>query len=150
MVVAVVFLNWRKAQSMNRRSHILHTFLIVSALALCAVLPLAAQSEAGSDSANLTGNWSMVSITPSGESIEWKLNIKQENGVFTGTVVNEDGEKSAKDFKVNGKKVHLLTLYQGGEYDIDLEFDGQKLTGKWKGGDDSGTTTGTKSATPAK
>ena len=92
----------------------------------------------------------MASISPSGESIEWKLNIKSQNGVFTATVVADEGETPAKDFKVDGKKVHLVTVYQGSEYDIDLQFDGQKLAGTWKGGDDSGKTTGIKSETATK
>ena len=135
---------------MNRRSFIRPAFLLASILALNPVLLAAAQSDAGSDSGSLAGNWNMVSISPSGESIEWKLNIKQQNGALTATVANEDGETAAKDFKVDGKKVHLITTYKGDEYDIDVQLEGQKLAGKWKGGDDSGVTTGTKSESPAK
>ncbi len=135
---------------MNRRSFIRPAFLLASILALHPVLLVAAQSDAGSDSGSLAGNWNMVSISPSGESIEWKLNIKQQNGALTATVANEDGKTAAKDFKVDGKKVHLITTYKGDEYDIDVQLEGQKLAGKWKGGDDSGATTGTKSETLAK
>ena len=59
---------------------------------------------------------------------------------------SDEGESAAKDFKVEGSKIHLRAPYEGEEYDIDLKLVDGKLTGTWSGNGDSGQTKGEKAA----
>ncbi len=97
-------------------------------------------------SSQLTGKWNMISTSPDGDEIPWTLSITNDDGKYNATVEGNAGLSPAKDFKVDGTKVHLRTTYQDQDYDIDLKLEENKLTGTWSGNGDSGPTKGTKAA----
>ncbi|HEY7303981.1 MAG TPA: hypothetical protein VH601_07705 [Bryobacteraceae bacterium] len=95
-------------------------------------------------SAEITGKWSMVSITPDGDQIPWTLSINNDNGKYTATVEGNEGRSSARDIKVDGVTVHFRTTYQDEDYDVDLKLQENRLVGTWSGNGESGETQGTR------
>lgn len=102
-------------------------------------------AHAQEDSA-VTGKWKMVSTTPDGNDVHWTLSIGYKDGTYSAMMGSEEGESAAKDFKVEGSKIHLRAPYEGEEYDVDLKLVDGKLTGSWSGNGDSGETKGEKAA----
>jgi hypothetical protein len=92
----------------------------------------------------LTGKWKMDSTTPDGNHVYWSLSIIDKDGSYSALIGSEEGEAAAKDFKVDGSKIHLRAPYQGEEYDVDLKLVDGKLVGTWSGNGDSGETKGEK------
>jgi hypothetical protein len=115
-------------------------FAVVVALVLSAGM-----ARAQKDSA-VTGKWKMVSTTPDGNDVHWTLSITYKEGTYSATMGSEEGESAAKDFRVEGSKIHLRAPYEGEEYDIDLKLVDGKLAGTWSGNGDSGETKGEKAA----
>jgi hypothetical protein len=94
----------------------------------------------------LAGRWKMISVTPDGAEIPWTLSITYQDGKYSAILGSREGDIPAKDFRVDGQKVHLRAPYEGQEYDIDLKLAGEKLSGTWSGNGDSGETRGEKAA----
>jgi hypothetical protein len=115
----------------------------ITAFLLAAVL-CTGMADAQDD--QLAGKWKMDSGTPDGNDVYWTLSITYKDGNYSAMLNTDDGETTAKDFKVDGSKVHLRAPYQGEEYDIDLKLVDGKLVGTWSGNDDSGVTKGEKAA----
>jgi hypothetical protein len=105
---------------------------------LCTAMAQAQQND------QLAGKWNMHSTTPDGNDVYWTLSITYKDGSYSATLASDDGETAAKDFKVDGLKIHLRAPYQGHEYDIDLKLVDGKLLGTWSGNGDSGETKGEK------
>jgi hypothetical protein len=97
-------------------------------------------------SAEITGKWSMVSITPDGDQIPWTLSINNDNGKYTAMVDGTEGQSSARDVKVDGATVHLRTTYHDEDYDVDLKLQENRLVGTWSGNGESGETRGTRAS----
>jgi hypothetical protein len=115
--------------------------LVFFALVLCRGMAPAQEDSA------VTGKWKMVSTTPDGADVHWTLSITYKDGSYSAMMGSQEGESAAKDFEVNGSKIHLRAPYQGEEYDVDLKLVNGKLTGTWSGNGDSGETKGEKAAT---
>ncbi|MGI9071010.1 MAG: hypothetical protein ACR2JB_06720 [Bryobacteraceae bacterium] len=127
-----------------RSSSLLRFFTtMIVAFLLAAVLCTGA---ADAQDHQLAGKWKMNSTTPDGNDVYWTLSITYKDGNYSATLSSDDGETSAKDFKVEGSKVHLQAPYQGDEYDIDLKLVDGRLVGTWSGNGDSGETKGEKTA----
>jgi hypothetical protein len=92
----------------------------------------------------LAGKWKMDSTTPDGNDVYWTLSITYKDGSYSAMIGSEKGEAAARDFKVDGSKIHLRAPYQGEEYDVDLKLVDGKLVGTWSGNGDSGETKGEK------
>jgi len=94
----------------------------------------------------LIGKWKMVSTSPDGTDVHWTLSIAYKDGTYSAMMGTQEGEGAAKEFKVEGSKIHLRAPYEGEEYDVDLKLVNGKLTGTWSGNGDSGETKGEKAA----
>ena len=88
----------------------------------------------------------MASVTPEGDKIPWNLTITYAAGKYSATLGSDQGESPAKDFKVDGDTVTFTSAYEGEDYEIKLHLDGDKLSGTWSGGGDSGTATGARAS----
>ena len=123
--------------------------LPVTMALLVLATPAAHTQDASADknsASSLEGTWQMTSETPNGDSLDWKLTIKQQDGKWTATSGTDQGENPAKDVTVTGNKIHFKTPYQDEDYDIDLTLTGDTLQGTWSGGSDSGKTSGKKAS----
>jgi hypothetical protein len=119
---------------------LLTNFAVVAALVLCIGMAYAQEGTA------LAGKWNMLSTTPDGADVHWTLSITYKDGNYSALMSSDQGEDAAKDFKVEGSKIHLRAPYHGEEYDVDLTLVDGKLTGTWSGNGDSGATKGEKAA----
>lgn len=111
---------------------------------LAASSSLRAQSQAAP--AKFEGVWRMTSLTPDGDSVPWRLTLKEQGGKLVGTIGGEQGDAPLSNLKVEGSKIHFTTPYDGEDYDQDLEMEGTKLVGTWSGNGNSGKTTGERTA----
>ena len=105
------------------------------------------QGSAAQNGAALSGDWKMVSFSPDGGEIAWRLTIRNQDGKYSAAVASEEGETSLKDFKVEGDDISFHVPYQGDDYAINLKLSGEKLVGTWSGNGDTGDTKGEKVAT---
>jgi len=114
-------------------------------LAFCLLAGFSAMSLLAQDHKALLGKWSMTSETE-GDALHWTLILKDtDDGKLTASLVADDNEIPAKDCTFADGVVKFKAPYEGEDYDIELKADGDKLTGTWSGGGNSGRTTGTKS-----
>jgi len=127
-----------------RLSSLLH--LISTTIAFCVAIALCAGTAHAQQEKALTGKWNMVSSTPNGSEVNWTLSITYKDGGYSATLGSEEGETAAKNFKVEGSKIHLRVTYEGEEYDIDLKLVDGKLVGTWSGNQDTGQTKGEKAS----
>jgi hypothetical protein len=125
-----------------RSSARLH-FISMTVAFFLAVVVCTAIAHAWQDD-QLAGKWKMDSTTPDGNDVYWTLSITYKDGSYSAMIGSEQGEAAAKDFKIDGPKIHLRAPYQGEEYDIDLKLVDGKLVGTWSGASDSGETKGEK------
>lgn len=124
-----------------------HVLLMTISMAAIALLAPSLRAQDKADQSSLSGAWKMTSLTPSGDSLDWNLTIKQQDGKWGATTATADqGEVAVKDFTINGNKIHFKTPYQDQDYDIDLTLTGGKLEGTWSGGSDTGKTSGKRAA----
>ena len=119
------------------------SFLTWCAMAVClAVAPASLPAQSHTDATKLVGAWNMNSLTPDGDTVPWKLTLKQQDGKWAGSIASEQGENPISNVKVDGAKIHFTTPYQGEYYDQDLQLQDGKLVGTWSGNGNSGKTTG--------
>ena len=119
------------------------SFLAWCAMAAClAIAPATLSAQSQADAAKLIGAWNMNSLTPDGDSVPWKLTLKQQDGKWAGSIASEQGENPISNVKIDGAKIHFTTPYQGEYYDQDLQLEDGKLIGTWSGNGNSGKTTG--------
>lgn len=116
--------------------------LVLSYLAAC-LFALAAFAQ---DYKALLGKWSMTSETDGGESVNWTLVLKDDDGKLAAYLSADSGEQAAKNFSYKDGVLKFEAPYQGDYYDLDLKVSGDKLDGTWSGNGDSGRTTGVKAA----
>ncbi len=110
--------------------------------AICLVTSLIAISAFGQDYKALIGKWNMTSET-NGDPVTWVLVLKEDSGKLAA-FLGDEGAQPAKDFTYKDGVLKFKVPYQGQDYDIELKADGDKLSGTWSGGGDSGKTSGTK------
>lgn len=124
-----------------------HRFrLITTTVAFLCAAVLGTRMANAQQNEQLTGKWQMDSTTPDGNDVYWTLSITYKDGNYSATLGSSEGETAAKEFKVDGSKIHLRAPYQGEEYDVDLKLVDGKLVGTWSGNGDSGETKGEKAA----
>lgn len=112
---------------------------------ICVVLIVTTASALAQDYKTLVGKWSMTSETE-GDPVAWTLVLKEVDGHLTATLGIDGGTPAVKDFTYTNGVLKFKVPYQGEYYDIELKANGEKLDGKWSGGNgDSGKTSGTKS-----
>jgi hypothetical protein len=124
----------------SRLHFITRTIIAFLIAVLCMGMADAQQND------QLPGKWKMDSTTPDGNDVYWTLLITYKDGSYSATLRSDEGEIPAKDFTVDGSKIHLRAPYQGEQYDIDLKLIDGKLVGTWSGNGDSGETKGEKAA----
>ena len=120
--------------------------LLVCFVTLVSLVLASAQSEkAAPDYKTLIGTWNMSSENTGGDPVKWTLILKDQDGKLMGMLATEEGQQPAKNFSYTDGVVKFTVVYQGGDYELQLKPDGNKLDGTWSGGGDSGRTTGVKS-----
>lgn len=110
--------------------------------AICMVASLVAISAFAQDYKALIGKWNMTSET-NGDPVTWVLVIKEDSGKLAA-FMGDDGAQPVKDFTYTDGVLKFKVPYQGADYDIELKAAGDKLTGTWSGGGESGKTSGAK------
>lgn len=119
-------------------------FLSVLLGCLMAVLCApAASAQDVKESDALVGRWDMASSTGSGDVVKWILIIKKaDDGTLSAALSAGSDEMAPKNLKIEKTSIKFTTSYNGGDYDIKLELQDDKLVGEWDGNGDSGRTTG--------
>lgn len=90
------------------------------------------------------GKWECVNTDDAGQTSNWTLVVKEDNGVLTGTLSGDPGEFSIVDAKVDGDSFTFKVVVNDSTYTVENKLDGNKIEGKYKGPESSGTIKGTK------
>lgn len=78
------------------------------------------------------GNWKVTADTPDGESSEWSVVFKIQDGRLTGTAEGDAGQFAFQNLKENGGTVTGEIQVEGDKYAFEITATGDKLAGKWK------------------
>ena len=98
-------------------------------------------SSTANSSANATGTWKWVLVTPDGDSIDLSLKLKQEGDKLTGVVIMGDNEKEISEGLIKDNEVTLkVTREQDGKTQVSNfkgKLEGETIKGKidsdWSG-----------------
>lgn len=119
---------------------------LLAATVFCSLIVFLSTGIARSQQTDpLVGKWKMLSTTPDGDQVPWKLTITYADGKYSATAGTDQGEDAVNELKVDGAKIHFRVPYHGNEYYLDLKLDGDSLVGAWSGQGSTGDTKGQRS-----
>jgi len=104
--------------------HIL-TLAILLALAVAAPLALAGDVD-------VVGVWDTVAETPEGD-MPGVLTITEEDGILEAMLELASVDRSVSDVTLEGQTFQMTVTYEGSPYDVELEVDGDTMTGTYSG-----------------
>jgi hypothetical protein len=79
-----------------------------------------------------TGEWQIVSVTPDGEEVYWRLIVEETEGKLAAKAVFEQRELPLQDVKFDGGKLSFAARISSGGYQVEMTFDGDATTGSWQ------------------
>ena len=101
------------------------TLVILLAVALAAPLAMA-------DNADVVGVWDAVAETPDGD-MPGVLTIIEKDGALEATLELASVDRDVTDVKLEGHTFEMTVMYDGARYDVELEVDGDTMTGTYSG-----------------
>jgi hypothetical protein len=90
------------------------------------------------------GKWRFTATDNEGNDSQWVLELKTQDGKLTGTLTGDQGELPLIDPKADDTSITFKVVLNDVTYNVDLKVDGDKLEGKFTGGEASGTIKGTR------
>jgi hypothetical protein len=93
---------------------------------------------------NSAGKWKLTATDAQGNDSEWVLELKTEDGKVTGTLTGDQGVLPLIEPKADDHSISFQVALDDVTYAVDLAVDGDKITGKYKGGEASGTIKGSR------
>ncbi len=90
------------------------------------------------------GKWECTATDDAGQTSNWTMVVKEENGKLSGTLSGDPGEFDIVDAKVEGNAFTFKVVVNDVSYTVETTIDGNKLEGKYSGAEASGTLKGTK------
>ncbi|HTT65863.1 MAG TPA: hypothetical protein VMG35_28630 [Bryobacteraceae bacterium] len=90
------------------------------------------------------GTWDVVGTDDAGQSANWTLIVKEEDGKLAGTLSGDPGEFNLVDAKVDGNQFTFKVIVNEETYSTEITIDGNKFEGKYKGPEAGGTIKGSK------
>jgi hypothetical protein len=101
------------------------TLAILLALALAAPLALA-------DNADVVGVWDTVAETPEG-NMPGVLTVTEKDGALEATLELAGIDRTVSDVELEGRTFEMTVTYEGSRYEVELEVDGDTMTGTYSG-----------------
>lgn len=92
----------------------------------------------------VVGTWDAVGTDDAGESSNWTLVVKEDNGKLGGTLSGDPGEFTIVDAKLDGNSFTFKVVVNEATYTVETTLTGNKFEGKYKGPESAGTLKGTK------
>ncbi len=111
--------------------------LLATILLLSSGLCLAADNP-------VVGKWDCTSSDDAGQTSSWTMLVKEDGGNLSGTLSGDPGEFALVDAKLDGNNFTFKVVVNEVTYTVEATIDGNKLDGKYKGAEGSGTLKGTK------
>ena len=90
------------------------------------------------------GKWDVTATDEAGQTSNWTLVVKEDDGKLSGTLSGDPGEFPIVDPKVDGSTFTFKVVVNESDYQVEGTIDGNKFDGKYKGPEASGTVKGTK------
>lgn len=109
---------------------------ILAALSLVAAIVLAASSTP-------VGRWKLTADTPDGPR-PFVLVVKEADGKLTAAFEGADATIQIKETQFDKDTLTLTLDVSGAVYTVSLRVDGDKMEGAWKGGENGGKVSGTR------
>ena len=109
--------------------------------AFAAMFPIAVDTTL--DPADVVGTWDAVAETPEGD-MPAVLTIAKEDGALAATMDIGGMERQVTDVVLEGHTLEMTVMYDGVPYDVELEVDGDSMTGTYTGSMASGPLTATR------
>ena len=92
----------------------------------------------------VVGTWDAVGTDEAGQSSNWTLIVKEDDGKLAGTLSGDPGEFPIVDAKLDGNSFTFKVIVNEATYTVETTIDGKKFDGKYKGPEAAGTLKGTK------
>ncbi|MFN7924335.1 MAG: hypothetical protein U0Q16_29805 [Bryobacteraceae bacterium] len=110
----------------------------------CLTILLGVAIALHAETGKFLGTWSCTATTPNGDEVPWTLELAQPDGKLKVSIKSERGDLAVPDARMDGDTLSFDVTVGEGKFHIELRFEGDKVKGSWKGGDDSGTMKGTR------
>src|SRR5690242_19662714 len=105
--------------------------LAMAVLLLCSLVLSAADSK-----------WRFTATDSEGNDSQWVLELKTQDGKLAGTLTGDNGTVPLIDPAADDTSITFKVTVDDVTYDVHLKIDGDKLEGKYTGGQNSGTIKG--------
>jgi hypothetical protein len=122
---AALIFSFRKRRTEPMKTSSLLTLAILLAVALAAPL-------AHADDADVVGVWDTVAETPEG-NMSGVLTITKTEGGLEVTLELASVDRTVSDVALEGQTLEMTVTYEGSPYDVELEVDGDTMTGTYSG-----------------
>ena len=90
------------------------------------------------------GKWRFTATNNQGNDSQWVLELKTQDGKLTGTLTGDQGALPLIDPKSDDSSITFKVVVNDVTYDVNLKVDGDKIEGKFSGGEATGTIKGTR------
>jgi hypothetical protein len=94
----------------------------------------------------IVGKWDCVGTDDNGQPTNWTMVVKDDGGKLTGTLSGDPGEFQLVDAKLEGDTFTFKVVVNDETYTVESKLTGNKVEGKYKGPEGSGTIKGTKAS----
>lgn len=109
-------------------------------LTILLLIPMASRAA---DNA-VVGTWDVVGTDDAGQTANWTLVVKEDDGKLGGTLSGDPGEFALVDAKLEGSAFTFKVVVNEATYTVETTIDGNKFEGKYKGPEATGSLKGTK------
>ena len=94
----------------------------------------------------MVGKWDCVGVDDSGQPTNWTMVLTDDGGKLKGTLSGDPGEFEMVDAKLEGDTFTFKVVVNDATYTVESKLTGNKVEGKYKGPEGSGTIKGTKAS----
>ncbi len=95
----------------------------------------------------VTGTWAWTATSDEGNIVKGSLELKEEGGTVTGSLIVEDGGRiELAKVKVEGNALSFEVTVDDDTYAVAVTVDGDKFAGKYKGSNTKGVIEGARKA----
>ncbi len=92
------------------------------------------------------GKWRLTATDAQGNDSEWVLELKTEDGKVSGTLTGDQGMLPLIEPKADEHSITFQVTVGDVTASVDLTVEGDKITGKFKGGEMEGTIKGSRAS----
>ncbi|HEX8984063.1 MAG TPA: hypothetical protein VF767_01475 [Bryobacteraceae bacterium] len=106
------------------------------------LLPIALLLVPLLSAAGISGAWQVFTTAESGDEIEWKMVIVEQDGKLSGTLSSELGDFTLENLKFDSGVLTFKVIIDSEDFLVDARIHGSDVEGNYKSRSEKGTLKG--------